>query len=206
MLETSANMKKTAITSHKSHMSFRTCLPARLVRSVRDACPRRPCCHDRPHPSDMPPCKVDGSVRGLRQGTAKTANRASLAIPATPATRPASRGRAAAGRRCQGRAGGGPARQPAGKRRTRMTRGSERPLPERGPRSGSARVVSAEHRHRIEKGQGAYFPADGTENRGPARVLRLSRCESLICAQDLQSTTLSNIASTKSNIFGFVMT
>jgi len=162
-------------------MSFRMCLPARSAPSAQDArawraCPPaghlkrlvhlehppRPCCHDRARPSDMPPCKVDGSVRGLRQGTAKTANRASLATPATQAARPASRGRAAAGRRCQGHAGGGPEHQPAGKRRTRMTRGSERPLPERGPRSGSARVVSAEHRHRIEKGQGAYFPADGT--------------------------------------------
>lgn len=205
-------MKETAITSHKSHMSSRTRLPARSMRPARstrpaqDARPRRPRCHDRPRPSGMPTCRVDGSVRGLRQGTAKTANRASSATPAALATRLASRGRAAAGRRCQGHAGGGPAHRPAGKRRARMTRGSERPLPERGPRSGSARAVSAAHRHRIEKGQGAYFPARGTETRGPARVLRLSRCESLIYARDLHSTTLGNLVSAKSNIFRFVMT
>lgn len=137
-------------------------------------------------------CKVDPSVWDgpaaggyARRGMAETGSRARLATQATD------RGNGTA-------------------------RGTGIPVPARGARRGAdgwhdpwqgpPTAVRGTRRHEIGKGQGAYFPADGTDIQEPARLTRLSRCESLIYAQDLQSTTLSNQSHTKSNIFGFVTT
>ena len=74
------------------------------------------------------------------------------------------------------------------------------------PRRGARQAASAAGRRELRKRQGAYLAADGTVTVRSARAPRLSRGESLIYAQDLQSATQSNISSTYRKIFGFVMT
>jgi hypothetical protein len=137
-------------------------------------------------------CRVDASARrvpGARRpgGTARTVE---TATPGSPLA-------------------GVPARETersAGDCRATLTRGSGVPLPVRGARRGAWRAIRMAHGHQSGKGQEAYFPADGTGVRRTTGIARLSRCESPICAQDLQSATLGNRTHTKSNLFGFVMT
>lgn len=208
------NMEKSPIASHKSHMSGGTRVPARSSRDAR-ACPaaervtagprakgaRSANCGSaatgtrggkRPRTADADTCMVDPSAWDgpaawfrARRGMTETGSRARLATQATD-------------------------------RRTGTARGSVIPIPERGARRGAGGwhdrwqsppvTAHGARRHETGKGQGAYFPADGTDIQEPAGRSRLSRCESPIYAQDLQSTTLSNLAYTKSKIFGFVMT
>lgn len=57
-----------------------------------------------------------------------------------------------------------------------------------------------------ERDKGHIFRQTGQTVMGPRRLPRLSRCETPIYAQDLQSATLSNPMYTYSKKFGFVMT
>jgi hypothetical protein len=154
----------------------------------------------------MAECRVDESAwpqsRVRRPGritpetpetpdTASTAAMATMPATATPqasaARRPADAGlRRAAARRAHR------AEPAAGNSGPARTRGGGISHPARGARRGAWQAASAANRRQLGKGQGAYFPADGTEVQGAARVLRLSRRESLIYAQDLQSATLSD--------------
>jgi hypothetical protein len=95
---------------------------------------------------------------------------------------------------------------------TRPTRRGGVPLPARGTKRGARRVASVArwrapgNRHALGKGQEAYFASDGTGSRAVPGISRLSRCESLLGAQELRSATLSNKMCVWSNIFGFVTT
>jgi hypothetical protein len=91
-------------------------------------------------------------------------------------------------------------------RQTRLTRGSEDRLPERGARKRGQSAVRIVQFHVFRKGQGAYFGPGGAGIRGAPLILRLSRCESLDNAQDLQTATLGDVSYVQSNLFRFVMT
>jgi hypothetical protein len=88
-------------------------------------------------------------------------------------------------------------------RRTRSAtpaRGSGVPLPvrgaQRGARRDARRAVRAPYWRLIGKGQGAFFPADGTGGRTIYGIAPLSLCESPIRAQDLLLTTYGSLVCT----------
>lgn len=80
------------------------------------------------------------------------------------------------------------------------------PLSARGHRRGALGVTGSARRRAIGKGQEAYFAADRTGSQQISGTPWLSLHESLLSAQDLLSTTLSNELCVQSNIFEFVMT
>lgn len=206
-------MKKPPIASHKSRMSCGRRLPARSSRDAR-ACPAAERVTVGPRAEGAKSAKCGSAATGTRGEHPRSADAGTCMVDPSawdgPAARPcARRGMAETGSQAR-------LATQATDRRTGTARGSVIPVPVRGARRGAGgwrdrwqSPPGTEHgarRHEMGKGQGAYFLADGTDVQEPARPSRLSRCESLIHAQDLQATTLSNLAYTKSKIFGFVMT
>lgn len=214
-------MEKSSTKSYKSHMSGATRVPARSSRDAR-ACARS----SRDAWATAERVTVGSRAEGAKSancGSAATGTRAEHPRAADAGTcivdpsawdRPAvwlcaRREMAETGSRAR-------LATQATDRRTGTARGSVIPVPVRGARRGTGGwhdrwqsppgAARGARRHEMGKGQGAYFPADGTGVQEPAGLSRLSRCESLFYAQDLQSTTLSNLSYTKSKIFGFVMT
>jgi len=213
-------MEKPAITSYKSHMS---CAEGLAARSPNDSGgsqagpPRRGA-----EAGDDSGSDASGSTSCRRLPV--TATVTSWAFMAACRVDTSARCKPGAADRPDGTARGSIARQeehpmPAGTAdladgmtpavtacRPTLTRGGGIPRPVRGAQRGARQAASAANDRQLGKGQGAYFPADGTVVQSAVRVPRLSRGESRTYALDLQSATLCNLAYTKSNIFEFVMT
>lgn len=210
-------MEKSPIASHKSHMSGRTRVPARSSRDAR-TCPTAERVTVEPRAEGARSANCGSAATGTRGEHSRTADAGACIVDPSawdgPAASPcARRGMTETGSRARLATQATDRRTGTG---TGTARGTVIPIPVRGARRGAGGwhdrwqgppgPARGARRHEMGKGQGAYFPADGTDVQEPAGLSRLSRCESLIYAQDLQSTTLSNPVYTKSKIFGFVMT
>jgi hypothetical protein len=163
-------------------------------------------------------CKVDTSARSAgpdarrpgrgatgATGTANAAQAPAIVRPADDAVREKIRFLASPRDRLADR---------AAVRLTMPARASGVPFPPRGAQQGAQqgarrdarRSVRGAHCRTIRKGQGADFPADGTGVQRIGGIAPLSLCERPTRAQDLLTTTYSELSYTQSNIFGFVMT
>jgi hypothetical protein len=211
--ETSLNMEKPALTSHKSHMSFARHLPA---RSATDMCgwlatsPARTgagthCGAGAHHegagrgelgmaagqrPDEA--CRVVSSARPeavswRRSGvTAPTAR-----VPAAARTVESAPGLDALdGANDDANDGARDLRE----RQTRLTRGSEDSCFRNGERESGQSAMSVVQFHGFRKGQGAYLGPAGAGIRDASLVPRLSRCETLANAQDLQTATMGDVS------------
>jgi hypothetical protein len=229
-------MEKSAVASHKSHMSCATRLAARSLHDTGEwqAAPtghgaEAPCAGAADDAgsdaSGSPACCLPPATATVTRWAFMAACRVDeSALPVARAWRPGRTAPGTAGTphtvgaaHMSGRAHGPGTAQTATMpgtatpgettdRRQALTRGGGIPRPSRGARWGARQAASAANHRQLGKGQRAYFTADGTAVKAAARPSRLSRGESLIHAQDLQSATLSDLISTKSNIFKFVMT